>query len=275
MGESHAPEFATGDIVAATYAHKTGHTANPFLEPLVALPPDLDPILGIYVAQMGPIAANGILHADAELSPFPPASLGAALAGRPALVIGGGVVGMLTALFATRAGAEVVIADPSPFRRSIAGSLGLVAMTEEVACQHAKSRWRHGQADRGADIVFQTRAHAASLQAALTALRPQGSVIDLAFYQRGADALRLGEAFHHNGLSIRCAQIGRVPRGFGRSWDRARLARETIALLSDTGPAIRRHMITHVIAMDDAPRFLATLVRDRPDFLQIVFQVTQ
>ena len=56
---------------------------------------------------------------------------------------------------------------------------------------------------------------------ALRSLRPQGTVVDLAFYQGGADAVRLGEEFHHNGLAIRCAQIGRVPRGQAHLWDRA------------------------------------------------------
>src|SRR5262249_38088180 len=154
------------------------------------------------VGQMGPIAANGILHADVELIGPNVPTLGAGLKGRTALVFGGGGVGMLVALFAKRAGAsEVVIADPSPFRRLRAEGLGLTAMTEDEAWAHAKARYSHGGDDRGADVVFQTRADTASLQAALKALRPQGAVIDLAFYQGGADRLRLGEEFHHNGLN--------------------------------------------------------------------------
>ena len=70
-------------------------------------------------------------------------------------------------------------------------------------------------------------------------LRPQGTVVDLAFYQGGADAVRLGEEFHHNGLGIRCAQIGRVPRGLATTWDRERLSAETIELLRADGDAIR------------------------------------
>ena len=108
---------------------------------------------------------------------------------------------------------------------------------------------------------------------ALKALRPQGTVIDLAFYQDGADALRLGEEFHHNGLNIRCAQINRVPRGLAPLWDRRRLAGETIKLMESHGALIREHMITHVIPFDDAPKFLDDLVENRPDFLQIVFKV--
>ncbi len=274
VSESGADDFAVGDVVGAVFGHKTGHTADPSNDLMVKLPPAIDPILGVYVGQMGPIAANGILHADAELIGANVAALGDGIKGRPMLVIGAGVVGMLVGLFAKDAGArEVVIADPSPFRRLRAECLGLTAMTEDQAWQHAKGRWLHGGDDRGADVVFQTRADAASLHVAMQALRPQGTVIDLAFYQGGADRLRLGEEFHHNGLNLRCAQINRVPRGLEFQWDKRRLADETVKLLVKRGPEIMAQLITHVIPFDDAPDFIATLVRERPEFLQIVFKV--
>lgn len=272
--EARTGGFPEGGVVATTYAHKTGHTADPFHDLLVPLPADIDPLLGVFVAQMGPIAANGILHADAEVFGANAATLGCGLAGRPVVVIGGGTVGFLTALFAQRAGAaEVVLADGSAFRRARAEALGLTAMSEEDAVAYAKARWHDGGANRGADFVFQTRAHSASLNNALKALRPQGTVIDLAFYQGGADDLRLGEEFHHSGLSIRCAQIQRMPRSLASGWDRRRLASETIGLLREKGDAIREQLVTHVVPIDDAPAFLSRLSQERMDFLQIVFQV--
>jgi threonine dehydrogenase-like Zn-dependent dehydrogenase len=84
-------------------------------------------------------------------------------------------------------------------------------------------------------VVFQCRGQPAALHLALRLLRPQGTVIDLAFYQGGADAVRLGAEFHHNGLAVRCAQIGRVPRGLAHAWDRERLSAETIDLLRADG----------------------------------------
>ncbi len=272
--DSDGAVFPDGQVVATTFAHKTGHTADPRHDLMLPLPRTLNPILGVFVAQMGPIAANGILHADAEIFGGQVSRLGQGIENRPVLVIGAGTVGLMTALFAKRARAlDLVIADPSPFRRARAAALGLNAMEEEAAQAYAKDRWHRGGADRGADFVFQTRAHAASLHSAFRALRPQGTVIDLAFYQGGADALRLGEEFHHNGLALRCAQINRVPRGLGFSWDRRRLALETISLLSEMGDAIEREMITHVVPFDEAPAFLKALVEHRPDFLQIVFKV--
>lgn len=273
--ESRNPAFSQGQILATTFGHKSGHTADPSRDVLIPMPKDLDPILGIFVAQMGPIAANGILHADAEHFGPTVVRLGQSLMDKPVLVIGAGAVGLMTALFARHAGAsEVVVADPSPYRRDRLRTMGFLAMTEDEAWQHARTHW-HSGSERGADFVFQTRAHAASLHTALQALKPQGTVIDLAFYQGGADALRLGEEFHHNGLAIRCAQINRVPRGLAHLWDRRRLAAETIALLQAEAPTILREIITHIVPLHDGPAFLSQLVTRRPDFMQIVFQVAE
>ena len=274
VSETNATGFQHGDVVATTYAHKSGHTADPSQDVLVPMPSNIDPILGVFVAQMGPIAANGILHADADALGNTVPALGAGIAGRQVVVLGAGTVGLMTALFAQKLGAsEVIIADPSEFRRGKAQAMGLTSMNEEDAWQHAKAGWHNGSNDRGADIVFQTRAQSRSLHVALKALRPQGTVIDLAFYQNGADALRLGEEFHHNGLNIRCAQINRVPRGLAPLWDRRRLAGETMKLMKSHGALIREHMITHVVPFSEGPAFLADLVENRPDFLQIVFKV--
>ena len=150
-----------------------------------------------------------------------------------------------------------------------------MAMDEEAGLAACQGPCSHSGAERGADFVFQTRAQASSLHLALRALRPQGTVIDLAFYQGGSGALRLGEEFHHNGLTIRCAQINRVPRGLGHIWDRRRLANETIALLQADGDSIRAQMITHVMPFDDGPAFLSDLVENRPEFVQIVFKVAR
>lgn len=274
--ESCTTAIRDRDLAAMAYGHKTGHTADASEEFFLALAPDIDPLLGTYVAQMGPICANGLLHAAAELVGTDVRDLGDGVRGRNVLVVGAGVVGLLTALFCRYCeAADVLVIDPSPYRRSKAEAMGFAAVDEREAWRPAKARWNHGGGDRGADVALQCRANAASLHEGLRALRPQGTVIDLAFYQGGADALRLGEEFHHNGLTIRAAQIGRVPRGLGFGWNRQRLARETIALLRAEGRAIRQHMITDIVPFDDAPAFLADLMKKRRDFIQIVFQVAE
>jgi len=202
--------------------------------------------------------------------------LGDGVRGRQVLVVGGGVVGLLTGLFALHHGAaSVALADRTPQRLAAAARLGLIPLDEqaEETWRWCKERWRHGPKDRGADVVFQCRGQAAGLQTALRSLRPQGTVIDMAFYQDGAADVRLGEEFHHNGLTVRCAQIGRVPRGLAHAWDRRRLAAETVALLQARGRLVREHLITDVVPFDKGPQLVADLAARKRHTIQAVFQV--
>nr|WTA70533.1 zinc-binding alcohol dehydrogenase [Micromonospora sp. NBC_00855] len=274
--ESDTPAIAVGTVGAMTYGHRTGWLADPVAERFVALPDDLDPLLGVYVAHMGPICANGLLHAAADLHGTDVRALGDGVRGRRVAVVGAGVVALLTALFARRNGAaSVVVLDPTPQRRQVAEALGLETLDPEAddPAVVLKTRWAHTAGDRGADVVFQCRGQAWALHLALRLLRPQGTVIDLAFYQGGADAVRLGEEFHHNGLSLRCAQIGRVPRGLAPTWDRERLSAETVDLLRTYGDTIRKHLVSAVVPFDEAPTLLTDLADRRRQELQVVLTV--
>jgi threonine dehydrogenase-like Zn-dependent dehydrogenase len=270
---SRSPSYAEGQLVAAAYGHRSEHTLDPARDVVVTLPASLDPVLGVFVAQMGPIAANGVLHAAAELADGQLDSLTEALQGRAVLVIGGGVVGLLSALFAAHHGADVALADPDPMRLSAARGLGIQTVDElaQETWQWSKDNWRHGPRDRGADLVLQCRGRVRSLVVALRSLRPQGAVIDLAFYQEEADELQLGEEFHHNGLTLRCAQIARVPRKLAGTWTRARLADETLQLLAAHGEAVRAHVITDVVPLDEAPALITALAARQRSTIQAVF----
>ncbi len=265
-----------GATVAMTYGHRTGYRADPLRDRIVELPPDLDPLLGVYVAHMGPICANGLLHAAAEAVGPDVRALGEGVRGRRVAVVGGGVVGLLTGLLARHHGAqEVVLLDPTPQRRAAAEGLGLAALDPDGADPAVllKSRWRHAPGDRGADVVFQCRGRTAALALALRLLRPQGTVIDLAFYSDDGSALRLGAEFHHNGLGVRCAQIGRVPRGTAHLWDRERLSAETVTLLRVHGAAVREHVVTDVLPLAEGPALLADLAARRRHVIQAVLTV--
>jgi threonine dehydrogenase-like Zn-dependent dehydrogenase len=189
------------------------------------------------------------------------------------VVTGAGLVGLVTALFADHLGAEeVVVVDPDERRRALAERLGLEALDDGGDPALAlKTRWRHGSGDHGADVVFQCRGRPYALATALRVVRPQGAVVDLAFYTDGADAVRLGEEFHHNGLTLRCAQIGRTPRCTSGNWDRARLSAETIRLLEARGDAIRAHLVTDVLPLDEAPRLMLDVAARRRSVISVVF----
>jgi threonine dehydrogenase-like Zn-dependent dehydrogenase len=238
------------------------------------VPADIDPLLGIYLAQMGPICANGLLHAAADLVGRSVRDLGDGVRERNVVIMGGGVVALLTGLFARQRGAaNVVLVTSTAARRRVAEKLGLTCIDESVieAWRFCKERWHYGAQDRGADLVFQCKVTTASLQAALRCLRPQGTVIDLAFYQGEATELRLGEEFHHNCLTIRSAQINHVPLGLERTWHRRRLAAETMTLLREYGPLLREYVITDIVPFEEAPAFMSKLAAAyQPQIIQAV-----
>ena len=244
---TRSPQVREGQMVCMAYGHKSGHRADARRGHFVVLPADVDPVLGTYVAQMGPICANGILHADAEALGGHVSRLGEGLRGQRVAVFGAGVVGLLTALLAQWAGAaEVAVVDRAADRLAVAARLGLraVSTADGDPAVVLKEDWASGE--RGADVAFQCSGSDVLLQHALDALRPQGTVIDMGFYQEGAPRVRFGETFHHNGLRHVCAQIRRVPRRLATTWDRQRLSGETIAFLRDRGPQVRAHLITRV-----------------------------
>ncbi len=128
VGDSRTPVVSRGALVAMAYGHRGRYLGNPLVDRVVPLPDDLDPLLGIYVAHMGPICANGLLHAAAELHGADVRTLADGVLGRRVAVTSAGVVGLLTAAFARRHGAaSVVVIDPTAQRqgRGRAGSLAL------------------------------------------------------------------------------------------------------------------------------------------------------
>jgi NADPH:quinone reductase-like Zn-dependent oxidoreductase len=278
VGEVRASRCAAvreGESVAMAYGHKTGHTADPLQELFVPLPAALDPLLGIYVAQMGPICANAILHADEDEYGAAAERFGCGVEGRNVFVFGSGVVGLLTAMMARWCGAaEVAVADTGEGRLDAARRLGfsIVDTATSEPATWAKARWGTGPSGaRGADVLFQCRAQDVALAQALDCLRPQGAVIDLAFYQSGAPALNLGEAFHHNGLRHISAQISRTPRKLQHAWNRHRLSEVTLRFLLECGDEVKRHLITDLVPLAQAQRVFEEIADKRSQPLQVVF----
>jgi len=70
--DASALGLAPGTPVAMTYGHRTGWAVDPLAERVVPLPADLDPVLGVLVAHMGPICANGLPGEVSSTSSFRP-----------------------------------------------------------------------------------------------------------------------------------------------------------------------------------------------------------
>ena len=264
VAESRADGFTPGDIVASTYGHKSGHTADPFHELLVPIPDDIDPILGIFVAQMGPIAANGILHADAEVFGAGVRRLGEGIAGPS---------GRRVRRRHGRAAHRAVCARRrrrGRARRALrlaprqGRALGLTAMTEDEAWQHAKAPGTMWPRSRRRLRVSDPRpvGKPARMRCARCGRRAPSSTSPST---RGArrDPPRRGVPPQRPGHPLR-ADRPRAAR-IGASMGPPPACGGDAGAARTQGEAIRREMITHVVPIDEAPASCPTSSTSGPN----------
>jgi (R,R)-butanediol dehydrogenase/meso-butanediol dehydrogenase/diacetyl reductase len=95
--------------------------------------------------------------------------------GERALVVGGGPVGLLIALTARTAGADVVIAEIDPFRRKVADTLGLATVDPGTAdMAEFTATWTSGA---GADVAFEVSGSQPGAGLALDSLAVRGRLV--------------------------------------------------------------------------------------------------
>jgi 2-desacetyl-2-hydroxyethyl bacteriochlorophyllide A dehydrogenase len=150
-------------------------------------------------------------------------------------VVGGGVIGLLTAWLAARE-ADVVVIDRNPAREAIARQLGLAFAAPEAAAGEC-------------DLVFHASGTAAGLNRALELCRFEGRVIELSWFGDAPVGVMLGAAFHSRRLTLKASQVGSVAPSRRGAYDHRSRLEEALALCAD-------------------PR-LDVLVRDYTDFADL------
>ena len=170
-------------------------------------------------------------------------ALGDSVRGRRVAVVGGGVVGLLTGLFARPTAPTrwwcSTRAPVAPVGRGGPGADGARSGPTATSTLALKTRWRRRTPVTVARTWCSSAGAAApSLALALRLLRPQGTVIDLAFYtDDGHGPCSWARSSTTTGSGCADEQIGRVPRGTeAHVGSRERLSAATIALLRAHGP---------------------------------------
>jgi threonine dehydrogenase-like Zn-dependent dehydrogenase len=135
------------------------------------------------------------------------------LVGERALVVGAGVVGLLTAfLLARLPGLDLAVCDLDTSRRGIVEALGARFCTPE-------------QAPGDRDLVIHASASPEGLKLALSRCGFEGRVVEASWFGDKACDLPLGEAFHAKRLQLISTQVGAVsPAMRGRRTHAERLA---------------------------------------------------
>ncbi len=124
------------------------------------IPEALDDVEGALVEPLA-VAVHDVRRAPMEV-------------GDRAVVIGGGPIGLLVALVARLAGAEVVVSEVNPFRIEKARAFGLQAVNpKEEDLKAWVNRWTDGD---GADLVFEVSGNPAGARAMTEVVRVRGTI---------------------------------------------------------------------------------------------------
>ncbi|MBX3228391.1 MAG: hypothetical protein KIT84_07045 [Labilithrix sp.] len=122
--------------------------------------------------------------------------------GERAVVLGGGVVGALTAWLLARSGVDVELVEPRAGRRAAAAALVRAVASRSDA----------------ADLVVEATGDPAALDAAIAIAAPEARVVVASFYGRRRAAIDLGDAFHRRRLRLVASQVSSIPPRLRAGW---------------------------------------------------------
>ncbi len=209
------------------------------------------PSMSCVPVPQGVSAERAVLAANMETA------LNALWDGKPSpgdhiCVVGGGVVGLLTAYVAGRLpGSKVTVVDTNPDRAEVAIGLGLeFALPEDAPANQ--------------DLVFHTSATSAGLATALACAGDGTSIVELSWYGAHAVTAPLGADFHCRRLKLVSSQVGTIPIDRQARWTYRRRLETALGLLAD--PALDR-LITHKVAFAELPDRLPDLLNKASDVL--------
>jgi 2-desacetyl-2-hydroxyethyl bacteriochlorophyllide A dehydrogenase len=245
--------LSVGDVVWGIWGHRSEAVLDASALAGHQLPEGVDPLAAAFV-RVGAIALNGVLAADLGV-------------GSTVAIFGQGVIGLLATRFAVLNGATVIAVDGIPARRERAlewGASHAIEPGDGVA-----RRIRELTGGLGTDTAIELSGSYAALRDAISTVGADGTVVASGFYQGDANALRLGDEFHHNRVQLLASQIGSVPNRLRARWDVQRLQRTVLQSLAN-GSVDAASLVTHRYRLDDAAEAYRMLDADPSSALQVV-----
>jgi threonine dehydrogenase-like Zn-dependent dehydrogenase len=171
------------------------------------------------------------------------------------IVLGAGVLGLLTALLLQRAGWRPLIAEPQAWRRDLASGFGATAAAPEAL------------AEERVPLVIDASGNPDAPAMALNLLAHEGTLLIASWFGVKPVVLPLGGAFHRRRLIIRSTQVSTVPARLSGTWTHSRRRRETVELLAELPLA---ELCTHVFAFGHAADAFRAVDQGEPGLMHAV-----
>jgi threonine dehydrogenase-like Zn-dependent dehydrogenase len=219
---------------------------------MIALPDGVSDEDAVFLANLE--TALGIVHD------------GAPRFGEQVLVLGLGVVGLLTCEVLIRAGIGAPIAvEPHELRRQAAARLGCRALSPQDP--GLRERIAELTGGRGPDLAINCSGAEAALQLAIDTLAVEGTLVEASWYGSRRVSLELGSAFHRRRLRLVSSQVSTLAPGLAPRWDK----RRRLELALDLLPQLRlSRYITHRFPLERAQDAFELIDRQPEQALQVV-----
>jgi threonine dehydrogenase-like Zn-dependent dehydrogenase len=171
------------------------------------------------------------------------------------IVLGGGVLGLLTGLLLQRSGWRPLIAEPQEWRRAIASSLGVsTAAPADLVMQEVP-------------LVIDASGNPGAPAMALDMLAHEGTLLIASWFGTKPVVLPLGGAFHRRRLTIRSTQVSTIPARLSGTWTRSRRRQETAQLLPELPLA---ELCTHAFDFARAAEAFRAVDQGNPGLMHAV-----
>ncbi len=249
-------DVAPGDVVHGIWGHRSDAVVPAANVTGRVLPDGVDPRVGTF-ARVAAVALNAVLASDARL-------------GETVAIFGQGVIGLLATQLSVRSGVRVIAVDADPGRLEKARTYGAAHVVDARDPKGAGLLIRE-LVPGGVDAAIELSGVAAALHQAIRCVVVEGTVAAAGVYQGGAEALRLGDEFHHNRVRVVASQISGVPVQLGQRWNQPRLVR-TVLGLALAGRLDVLGLVTDVVDAGDVAAVFERLDRGDPGILQVLLK---
>ena len=171
------------------------------------------------------------------------------------IVLGAGVLGLLTALLLQRSGRRPLCAEPQSWRRGLAAHLGLMAVPPgELAGQEVP-------------LVIDASGNPGAPAAALDMLAHEGTLLVASWFGTKPVTLPLGGAFHRRRLTIRSTQVSTIPARLSAGWTLSRRRSAAAELLPELPLT---ELCTHVFPFGQAADAFRAVDESPPGLMHAV-----
>lgn len=196
----------------------------------------------------------------------------APLLGEKTLVLGQGIVGLLTtALLAQFPLRQLLSADPALMRRNQSLQCGAsfsVDPNNELDWQQLRASLFTEQGD-GLDLVFELSGNMAALNKAIELCGFSARVIIGSWYGNDKQPVDLGGNFHRRRIRLLSSQVSSIEPQLSGRWNKTRRIQLVWDKISEIRP---ERFITHRFSIQQAQQALELISGDKEYTLQVIFE---